>query len=817
MAVNAPERPPSAAPSPDGSHDDLGVSPEHREAQTADLENLFAAPSAGNHDKELNLFNDNDSGSILSSVQTVFTKKRMAGGGVAGLLIGVVFGGMTIISGPMQLIHIAQLLQGFHFSSLSDSGDDRMVKIARFLQYKGDERMRLSKLGNKYADKIEKRFNATGIESSYGNGSYLDGYTIDRAMIPDGSELAPLRSMTPDEAKLHLESRYGVKNVTINPEGKFIVPADDLGYVKNRKLISLMMKDAGYSKVTTAINTRVMGKRAGIDWHPMKKLDKKTKQSLAERLTEWRKQRQAKIDDGDLSASTTSDTPGDTDSDAKKAANEEANKAKTATDETIQESKTVAKDIESGVVSEGPDSSLAKFQSSTALKLAGGAAAAVGVVCMVKGISENMDALQHAKVVLPLMRVGMQAITLGNQVMVGKDVDMQQLGFFAKQLTDSKTDTSWLQARSIQAELGQPTDGPDMPADAKVDPNGNVVSEFMHAIPGIDSICKAAGSTAGQVIGIAISFVGGPVSAVAGVAAGLASGPVIQRLSAWLVGHPISIDVAGANYGNYINYGARLAANDQAIASGGRKLSPVETAQLREIELNNNQDEQKKKSFADRMLNPYNTSSLLSSIIDKQSPTISGNVSNMASATMRIGNIFGSITRNFASLVTNNRVRAAAQTSYDYGFSKYGFSVSELNSQEVSNPFENGSKVADLLASTDGGSYIDRAKKCFGVTLGADGSVAGGTSSPAYKDIDNSGGNCGDPSVNWLRIRMYILDTETMEAAACWNGSTQSCENSGFSGSNISDATAMQAAMNPPSIGTGFMDYLGLLFKPNAL
>ncbi|MEO7364546.1 MAG: D-alanyl-D-alanine carboxypeptidase family protein, partial [Candidatus Saccharimonadales bacterium] len=89
----------------------------------------------------------------------------------------------------------------------------------------------------------------------------------------------------------------------------------------------------------------------------------------------------------------------------------------------------------------------------------------------------------------------------------------------------------------------------------------------------------------------------------------------------------------------------------------------------------------------------------------------------------------------------------------------------------------------DLVGNKD---YINKAKECFGDTISKDSDgiwniTSGRGDSAKYKDLSTL--NCGDKSdVNWLTIRMFILDYSTYEPMACLAGQDDACAELGFNG-----------------------------------
>lgn len=710
----------------------------------------------------------------------LFTRRRAVGGGVAGLIIAALFGGFTFLSGPLQFIHIAQLLQKFHFANQEDVSDDRMLKIARFIRYPDKrERLRLNILGNRYADRIERRLNKSGIVSAYTkNLAFFNGYEIDRTKIPDNSEFSRIKNMSDAEVIEHFRTNYDVTLQVHN--GKLVAPADGLGYFKSLKLIRSVLRESGYSKIGSAIRARIMATRGALDLHPLKRLDRRILKSIDARLAKWQEDRrnriQNRVDDPD-GARFSEDTEGrpDADGDGSPDSTPGADDVGRAADDATP----------TRVPTETPEARVGKVR--TSLGVAGGVTAVVGVVCAVQSIAENIDSVKQSNVVQPLMRLGGEMIAVGNQVMSGNDMDFEQLGFYAKNLSDPETG-SWAAARSIQAENGQELTGPDILPEAEIKTERSAISQFLGSIPGLGTLCNAAGSIFGQAVTTAIGIFTGPFSELGGQAFSAFAAPkIIDGVIRWLAGEQIDLNVAGADFGNYINFGARLAANDSFIAGGGTALSGAETAELKNYRSRVDKKEMQEKSFASRVFDPYDSSSLVSKLIDRQSPDLSQNFARLA--TSPLGN-FASLAKLPSLLFAPVR---AQSTSYDYGFPEYGYSLSEINNDDptITNPFANSIAADDILSGSRGNELKERAKKCFGIEFDANNNPSSQNTPPPYYEMPDT---CDDNDTDWLHVRFYIFDTQLMDATACFEGDEDSCNNVGFG-----SGTASPAAQAPDS------------------
>jgi hypothetical protein len=721
---------------------------------------------------------------------------KLVGGGIVGALVSIF--GFFIFQGPLQFAHMAQLLEQFHFSTQENQSDDRFLKSARYLRYqtKGQaEKTRLSVLGNKIADKLEAKMNEVGIKSTYSDVfAFGDGYIIDPEKLSANSGLEEFRDKNSEQVKKYFEDKFNVgvsdklPNGKVVPEGSFFVDASTLGYLDTNELNTAMLKAAKYNRITSSVSSRVMGKRMGVDWRPIKKLDRKVLKSVEARYTEWKKNKISEVKNGTDVALETSSSPGDPNNqqmadDARSTA-EQANA-------TIEDGK------ETGIkVASGDTEAISGFQDRLSVKIGLGAASATGVACMLRGIDQNADEIKMKQVVMPLVRIGMMFVTLGNETKAGgQDVDLEQMSFFAKQLNGkdaSGQKTSWFQAQSIQAELGHPVN----PNSKKGKPDETLTTITNHT-PFHALNDGAVGQSMGFICSapvqtgiVAVSFLGGPVTALVTTAIGaIAAGPLMNTAAHWLSGNAADLQPVGADLGNEANFGTFLAANAQGVSRGGRELSKDETKQLAQIQHDESDQEFQSKNIAYKLFNPYDARSVVSKVIDQQTDSPGQNMANMAGSVLHFGNIFSSFPK-----LLNAKANAYSPIYYDYGVPTVGFSKDEMNNPEVKNPFKNGEDVVNniLPAHPD---FIDKASTCFGVTIDPTTfdivDFQGGN--PQYKDIMSN--DCKDNDINWMKVRFYIFDTQNIESAACYEGEDDACGDVGF------EELAPQSAASSPAGG----------------
>ena len=709
-------------------------------------------------------------------------KKAGIGIGIITLLFGGGFGLFGMIAGPLQLLQMSSMLQNFHFSDGESAGDGRMTKIGRYLKYDGDERTRLSIIGNKYANRLEGRLNQSGLKSTYeGPRSTFSGYDIDTTKT--SKTLGDLEGKSPEQISKSLQDRLGIKadSIVIGADGKVRIRPN--GTLSERRMFRAALEEAGFSKIGAAMRARIMGRRAGTTWDPIKKLDRKIVTKADDPMTKWKANRASSITNGEglelnATAKDTVDSDGDKSPDT----------PSTDTASAVNDANGVKPPETNAPNKAGADVDSVKSK----LGKAGAVSAVIGILCAAKGLADNYDDIKHSNIVLPLMRLGTEGLAVGNQMVTGQNLDPKQIDYMLKLQYDSDSKTSWRTAKSVQYEMGDKLTGPDINPEAKISKDGNIFTEVLNKIPGLSATCDVVGSFFGQVFTFTIDVIAGPISAVAGQTASLILGPLLDGFTRWLAGHPIDINVAGANYGNYINYGARLAANDTAIAGGGRKLIPEEVAELKRDAAASQQYAFSQKSLYAKIFDAKDYRTVAGKFIANQAPDPVQNIARVASSVpLTFSNILGSFKIPFLQKAT------ASEDTYHYGFDKYGFSLEELNRDVVENPFENDKVVADLLDAKSA-EINDRTTKCFGIvivrqTLGISEVWAPKSVGvvPAYKDLT---GDCNDNDAEWLRVRMWIQDSQLMDAFGCFeDGQNGTCDEFGFTASTESTASPVQA------------------------
>ena len=729
-------------------------------------------------------------GKILSALWGSKTRKRNTiGGGVIGLIVGGGFFGMSILSGPFEFIHIAQLLTHSHFSHQNDAGDNRVGKMWRYMKSGGSlGETRLSYIESKFIKdptiaKLKELGLGLNIDSKTGINK---GITIDTV-----SEKSPYHGKTLAEVNESIRTEFGVKGSAVQiADGKFYVKDTTL----NGGLASKFVTKANYSKIGTVTRGRVLSKFTFASWHPLKILDRKINTKAANIYDDWAKAREQRLKTGVASA------------------NVEASKA--ATTEKDSSGKITTTDISSSNVpkdSGGIKDTLSSLKDSGGLKVAGGIAAAVGLVCIAKNINDKVPLIRYAQVIAPLARMGMDAINVGNQVMNGKDVDMNELAQLSKQFNavdSSGNGSNWADAASIKASFGQ-TGGTDISQTTKDVISKNSISALDWTnTPVISATCSTASQTVIGIFSFTVGvFTGEAVSTIVGAAvSALAAPKLIDSLSSLLSGEAVNVLAGGAEWGNNINYGARLAANSTALQFGGVALSDKQVAELNVQSNSKDKSSFESQNFVARMFNLNDYRSLASQTLD-----------SMVSIKQNVASIFrGSFTKlgqyilGLPSHLLTSVVHAASQP-YQYPFQEYGFSQEDLSNTAVQDPYVNAETVAKYLdanvaevaqlkkdnKSVDlNNDYVVKALACFAVDIVK--SSDGWDVVPADQGPGNASGfnpyntteynklDCvGLGNQKWLQIRFFIFDTGVAEGLGCYFGDSQSCANDGFNSTSL--------------------------------
>jgi hypothetical protein len=519
---------------------------------------------------------------------------------------------------------------------------------------------------------------------------------------------------------------------------------------------------------------RLLKIRAGVDFHPLKNIARAADEKIGDYFKKRREARAERIRNG-VDTTTRTVTPGENTNPDDPAADNDNQAARDTADQANQ----MAQDASD------PDLTVQERSAKIRARLTAGvgATALLATVCGLQAVGNEVGNVRHANVVLPLIRTGMDAITMGNQVMAGIDVDPEELGAFHEQLYDEETQTSWVEAQSIQQELGQEPTGPDMPEGSK--PGAEkpgffvAIDKFIGSIPGAGGFCGAVNTTIGgwtlSAVGIAAAATG-PISALVQAASEgaqyLLFNAFLDDVVRWLAGDQVdALGASGALLGNYANYGSKLAANDIAISHGGRELTPDEEGAIQAERDDVSRAIQGQKSLYARYLDLYDPDSLAAKIMF-ETPAFTDPDAAKIAITRLPAKIFSSLTMPFTSLLSKNA--GAAPPKYDYGFPKFGSSLEEQNTEGEKNPYERADAVEPRLAELNG-----KYGECFNLTVDPTTFQLITGAAKRYDQIDakcKDGGNA-----ELTQYRFYLADMIVAKTAACYEDiDEEACREIGF-------------------------------------
>ena len=655
-------------------------------------------------------------------------RRSVTGIAVAGVISVAGIGFFSVAQGPLSIIHLGELLN-LPTRSQDDLNAKRIGGIYRYVRTGGYGETRLGKLESIMNKKILNDFKEQGITMEYNERGRLTKITVDPRTN------SQLKDLSAEDRRTMLAEAYDTtpENIKTLGNGKMVVDTAGTKVSVKRKLISNSFNLASKGSASKAINVRVVTKFFGeySIFHPMKKAEQAVQDKNLTRQQAKAKRKEEQI---------------------KK--NEEATKLSPEAEAEINNVRD-------------------KLGFGKNLKVAGAAALSIsGTLCVIKDVADTLPKLQFLATVEPAIKGAYTVMSYGSQTKSGDDFKAQQLGDFAGTLTDD-TGKSVFQAASLNALAGKPQ-GEDLDPDYKdafsPDNKAATISSAISSVPGADALCSPLGQfgqlVAGSVLLVTTAGTGTAIiKTTTGIVSGAVIGKVIGYIEKAIVGPSLSTKVlaGGPLGGNLLAHGAMSAAGMSARNFGGVAFGAVASQEIRDTRIAEYRNEFNQESFATRMLDITDSRSLAASIIDSRvmaSKTSPSNITRVLS--------FSNLFSGFGTLF--NKSALAAGRSYAWTMPEYGFSAKITENPKYQDPYDNADKVATFIEGSD---YIDRAETCFGAKIEKDetgwNAVTDNEVNPATGDYQ--GANCGDESdENWVRVRLFILDTKNMTGFACNEG-----------------------------------------------
>jgi hypothetical protein len=754
---------------PKGGGDDKSVSPNGLAAAEAGI---------GSIANQLGKGYTGGAGSKVNAVKNLLWKDKKRRnttivGGVAGALIALVFTVMGITSGPLQSIELAQMLMK-NFGGSEHDSSLRVSSLFRYARSNDVGETRVGKLGSLTFAKTTAQLKDLGIEFQ------RNPYTGNpKSMTVDTEKLAErypeMKGMSRAETQSFLESKFSVepgefRQISGLGGGKWALSTKGYGIGSTRALVSSTLSNLDNGKIVTALKMRSMAAFFNTPslWHPLKRAVANKENTVADVV-------------------------------AQKAAEEKRLKA-------LEPKPTEAQAEAEGRLKDAFKSTQGKI---------GAALLITGAMCLVRSTANDVVTVNRAAIAAPAAVHAADAIAIGAQIQSGQDVDMSAVSGAVASSIDANGD-SYFTAKALSA-----TATPDNPQGVDISPDykqgfsiDTTAANIKDTIGGGtlgDAACNPIGQAIQLVGGVAL-LAAGPFSdgatwyvvVLAKGAAFVATAGVMSMVEHELTnlfssGTIIPTVLAGPVGGNLLAYGARELGNIEARSSGGVASSDSNTTTGdAQQQLQDDKEFQSKSALA-RTFDVHDYRSLISRVIEQQNPNPIQNISTMATSLLSVNKWMATITSVFSPLA-----HAATNQPYDWGFPQYIIPDSIINNPTYADPYANADEVAavlDLEVANDATAYIPKAKTCFGVTISKDPS---GWNAVASDDVNPNGvdylaANCGDLSdETWQRVILFIFDTRTMAATACYQGDAKACTDIG-----TGDAAPDPTTTPPASTATG--------------
>lgn len=446
-----------------------------------------------------------------------------------------------------------------------------------------------------------------------------------------------------------------------------------------------------------------------------------------------------------------------------------------------------------------------KISPGAAGAISGVGAAQLGI-CMAKDIAHETPLLAYENVRGPARNKVAEALTQADQLTAMDDFHITQPGATVKGYKNSEGKSIFQSMPFKALAAGSAGGGTDLPEDLKsgFSPN-NTAGDIEKIIDenGGGLLCSTLGQIAGGALGVvaiiaAVPTGGGSVAAYAAVVvgSGVASMAAVTAATTLVPRildetNPVDklLEDGGPMQGGLMAFGSVDLANDLFMKGGATMLDDAQVAELEDAARKAEQEELQSKNFFARAFDPNDYRSLTGQMIDNTSIDAQS-MANMLGGAFNLQTIGSRLFSSFTPQVQ-------AANEYDFQMAKFGFSLDELNSPLVEDPYANADKVAKLL-DDNSGDYIDRAKKCFGVDLtkGSEGwqvdVIKNPDGDPDKELLPNTGkyrgANCDEESDDWLRIRMFIFDSRIMTAYACYDGESEACTQTGLTDESSSNS-----------------------------
>lgn len=663
-----------------------------------------------------------------------FKKKAIIAGVTVFATGGLFLGLFTAVSGPLQLVQAAKLIQDFQLGVTAGQKAARALSntksIAKNAMSGGglSERVqnsRLGILGQKQANTMINRLSERGVEinsNSFGGRGGMTvnpsaAFGIDDLQEGDLDQIAKDMGISRDKLEItNIDVDTGDGNTVSRA---MLSISDDLSYSDARKVIT-SLDDPAMTGVKSWMQTRSTLKKTGyVSWlHPIEK----AKSAAYKKLTDFIEDQVSKIMNPDNALSRIKEGLGESD----QPKNDDGDIVDGGTIDTDTNYSNTKKALEK--LKGGGRAALSKAKEAwnaidnfMSLKSVNIVQTVIGLVCIMQSIIKEAGPYKQANIVNVAEKDASLIMGYGSQVQSGEDIDLKSAGMAVKmtmgddieQLDSSANPTgetkfsSFWDAYPICTTLGTANCGESQ--EANVPQTLGTVADgasFFHneAIDGaINSLLNVSNPIGFFVSGICWAFnwldlldplgnlIGGIISSAISAlnnATGLFN-DLIYSAAGYFLGTPVDpATITPEQRGSVDMYGGVFISNDQARESGGKKLTDQQAI---ELNLENRRYlawENSRKPVLARLFDPadYNSS------VNQLARAIRINSSEQNLGT-QLANVFRMFTSAPTILATaSNQLlggSAYAASTYDYGVPIYGWDATEMD--EITNS-SNGSQ-----------------------------------------------------------------------------------------------------------------------------
>jgi LAS superfamily LD-carboxypeptidase LdcB len=714
------------------------------------------------------------SGSAASRIRSRFLRspKTISIFGTGALVLGAgTF--FAFMSAPLlQIVHYANILQ----NPIKISENASNQRLGHFLWAqrsvgKGGAgqnvvaRTRVDAVEYKMVKTVNARMAKVGLTYQFNDLGRVSGITIDMSKHPD------YKSLSDNAARAKLAETLGVSpdKIEMPKRGGVLMKVDisKLPIKSQRSFFKGQIKTLGEGRVVTALNVRIMGKYLKMPngWlHPWEKAKARGTQTVGnavldsksyKKFKEWEKQRlKAKMALSERAK-----------------ANLESIRGKLNTKATVT---------------------------------AGSVMGAQTAICLVREAANQIPETNREVTVIPAIASAADAIAMGSQGQSGDDFDDAMLSATFENWTDEKGKTPFHaeEVNKLQGKTG------GTPADEGIiksfSPDNSAASliKILDDAVQAETLCSKEAMILSGLVGVTLIALGPggwaakAAMGVAGAAAGAAATTIVLKSVNYLFADKVVERVAhqGAEGGNLDALGAIEMANINARASGGVRLNSTQTATLQQEVFDNELHDFQQKSFVARVFNPRENRSVSGQIVDR---TPLNQTQQVASVTHTISNAPKMALTNLAFLVTSRKVGAATPVTPTVPY--YGVPAGTLDKDELSDPYELGDHVADLLDSSKGGDLIEHASVCWGNKIYKEGDTwdvkKDRDVNPASAEFQE--GHCDDWSADVQAVSTWIGYVHDADGYLCANATKEdtgdSCDRVGV-GTVASSATEQTPA-----------------------